>query len=218
MVAIDEHTVTIQPDKADDRGLGLPKFPRLIFLDTNIVQNLWSFGGYVYDDSPTPSMESRLSASGDRFSEDICALADLMALGHRAGWPIAVSSRTLAELQATPRPEKRYALTNWGMELAYYFSAQFDDSRDAIESSSYSEISHFTHIQRRLLSELLNYIPQEADRQLIIDALEYGCDIFLTMDYKTVWQYRDEVSRFGIQVMRPAEFLEHIRPSAGLLR
>ena len=215
MVAIDEHTVTIQPEKADDRGLGLPKLPRLVFLDTNVVQNLRSFGEYVYDDSPTPSMESRLSASGDRFSVDIRALADLMALGHRAGWPIAVSSRTLAELQATPQPEKRYALTNWGMELAYYFSAQFNDSRDAIEGASYSGISH---TQRRLLSELLSYMPQEADRQLIVDALEYGCDIFLTMDYKTVWQYRNEVSRLGIRVMRPAEFLEHIRPWVGLLR
>ena len=163
-------------------------------------------------------MDSKISASGFRFAKDIYALADFMALGHRAGWPIAVSSRTLEELEATSGRDKRLPLTSWGKELAYYFTSYFDDSRHVKEGLSYSEITHFTFIQRRYLSTMLNLLPQESDRQLIIDAMECGCDIFLTMDYKTVWRYRDDVSLLGLKVMRPVELLAYIRPWAGLLR
>ena len=120
------------------------------------------------------------------------ALADLMALGHRAGWPIAVSSRTLGELGATPRLVKRFALTNWGEKLADYFISNSDESQDVIEESIYSESSHFTFIQRSRLSDMLETLPQEADRQLIIDALECGCDFSLP------WTTR----RFGITATR----------------
>ena len=210
--------MTTYPDKTYKQDCTLPKFPRLIFLDTNIVQNLHSFGEFIYENSLSPKMNSKISAAGSRFTEDIIALADFMALGHRAGWPIAVSSGTLGELEATPRPDKRFALTSWGEELTDYFISNSDESQDVIEESIYSESSHFTFIQRSRLSDMLETLPQEADRQLIIDALECGCDIFLTMDYKTVWNYRHEVNRFGLQVMRPVELLEHIRPWAGLLR
>ena len=210
--------MTTRPEETRHKVLGLPKFPRLIFLDTNIVQNLHSFGEFIFDNSLPPEMEAKLSASGSRFANDIYALADFMALGHRAGWPIVVSSGTIKELEATPRPNKRIALTDWGKELAHYFTSHFGESQDMIGESSYSEISHFTFIQRCRLSKLLKVLPQETDRQLIIDALECGCDTFLTMDYKTIWPYRDTVNHFGLQVMRPVEILEHIRPWAGLLR
>ena len=37
-----------QSDKALNQNDSLPKFPKLIFLDTNIVQNLHSFGEFIY--------------------------------------------------------------------------------------------------------------------------------------------------------------------------
>ena len=157
-------------------------------------------------------MDAKIVASGTRLSEDIYALADFMALGQRVGWPIAVSPRTIRELEATPQSEKRFALTIWGKELAYYSTSHIDESQDMTEESSYINLRHFTFIQRYRLSEMLKDLPQESDRQLIIDALEYGCDIFLTMDYKTVWRYREKVKRFGLKVMRPVELLEHISP------
>ena len=141
-----------------------------------------------------------------------------MALGLRAGWPIAVSSKTLGELEATIQPYKRLKLVGWGNELDYYFTSHSSQSQVLSEGSSYSEICHFTFHQRLFLSDKLEALPHENDRCLIIDALEYGCDIFLTMDYKSIWRHRDEVKRCGIQVMRPVELLEHIRPYAGLLR
>ena len=217
MSACEKHSITTHLDKDYSHGCGLPKLPELIFFDTNIVQNLQSFGEFIYDNSLTPCMESKLSAKGEMFVEDIHALAEFMALGQRSGWPIAISPRTLNELEATRSPKKRSALTIWGKELSYYFTSHFEESQDVTEGSSSVEHNHLTFHQRQYFSDLLKCLPDESDRHLIIDALEYGCDIFLTMDYKTVWRHRDEVIRFRIRVMRPAELLEYIRPWAGLL-
>ena len=141
-----------------------------------------------------------------------------MALGIRAGWPVALSSRTLQELNATPQRNKHYALTTLGKELATYFASNLDHRDIEEEGSAYSEISHFTFIQRCRLSDLLKVMPQEEDRQLVIDAIEYGCDIFLTMDYKTIWRHRGEIKRLSLRVMRPTELLAHVQPWASLIR
>ena len=202
--------------KAHDQPDGLHKFPRLIFLDTNIVQNLHSFGDFIYDRRFSPEVESKLKGKGPWFADDIRALADFMALGIRAGWPVALSSRTLQELNATPQRNKHYALTTLGKELATYFASNLDHRDIEEEGSAYSEISHFTFIQRCRLSDLLKVMPQEEDRQLVIDAIEYGCDIFLTMDYKTIWRHRDEIKRLSLRVMRPTELLAHVQPWASL--
>ena len=202
----------------EDHNRPLPTLPRLIFLDTNVVQNLQTFSEYIYDKSPSLVTSRRLSALGPRIAADIYALADLIALGQRAGWPIAVSSRTLRELESTARPGKRASLLGWGTELAHYFDSHFYASQVGTDPSRYRRLTHFTFSQRSFLSDKLKELPDQSDRQLIIDAMEIGCDIFLSMDYRTIWHHRDEVNRLGLQVMRPVELLEYVSPWAGLLR
>ena len=199
------------------RNNELPKLPKLIFFDTNIVQNLHSFGEFVYDNYLEPKISSRIVARGPQFTEDVYALADFIALGQRLGWPIAVSPMTLRELEATPQASKSAELFSWGWEWFEYFTSNFDSSLEDRRALYYNELSHFTFLQRSRLSELLKFVPQEADRQLIIDAIEYKCDVFLTMDYKTIWCHRDKIRRFGLQVMRPVELLDHINPWVGIL-
>ena len=193
----------------------LPKLPNLIFLDTNIVQNLYSFGEFICDNFLSPEMEEKLLALGPRMTEDVCALATFMAIGRHAGWPMAVSPRILTELNAIPEPNKRYHLSRWGMELADYLVSNFYESKSVTDELSYSEVNHFTFIQRCYLSELLKDLPQDADRQLVIDSLELDCDVFLTVDYRTVWRYRDKIKPLGLQVMRPVELVDSVLRWAG---
>ena len=209
--------MTNQSREDHDQDTGLPSFPKLIFLDTNIVQNLHTFGEFIYDRVHTPELAKRLSTLGPRVTDDIYALADFMAIGVRVGWPLAVSPGTQKEFMAIQEPNKRYALTAWGQRLDNYFAENFDQSQDEPEGSSYSDMMHFTSLQRNRMADLLKAFPDEQDQQLFIDAVERGCDIFLTMDYRTIWQHRDKVKRFGLHVMRPAELLEYVRPWAGLL-
>ena len=206
-----------QSREDDDQASGLPDLPKLIFLDTNIVQNLHSFGEFIFDRVSTPDLEKKLSTLGPRITADIYALADFMALGVRAGWPLAVSPGTQREFRAIQDPNKRDALTAWEQRLADYFAGNFDQSQGEIEGSSSSEMTHFTSIQRSRMADLLKAFPDKQDQQLFIDAVERGCDVFLTMDYKTIWQHRDKVKQFRLHVMRPVELLEYVRPWAGLL-
>ena len=201
----------------DDQATGLPDLPKLIFLDTNIVQNLHSFGEFIFDRVSTPDLGKKLSTLGPRVTADIYALADFMALGVRTGWPLAVSPGTQKEFRAIQNPNKRDALTTWEQRLADYFTENFDQSRGETEGSNYSEATRFTSLQRSRMADLLKAFPDKQDQQLFIDAVELGCDVFLTMDYKTIWQHRDKVKQFRLHVMRPVELLEYVRPWAGLL-
>ena len=196
-----------------DGKTGLPPSPNLIFFDTYIVQNLHSFGDLIYHHFLSDDMERKIRARGRRYSGDIFSLEEFMALGQRAGWPIAVSANTMDELEASNRP----ALISWGGKLAQYLNYNLAEADEEEAGNSYSELRHFTAIQRLQLSAMLNDMPQESDRQLVIDAREYGCDIFLTMDYKTIWQHRKCADSLRIEIMRPVELLEYIRPWAGLL-
>ena len=209
--------MTNQSREDDDQATGLPDLPKLIFLDTNIVQNLHSFGEFIFDRVSTPDLEKKLSTLGPRITADIYALADFMALGVRAGWPLAVSPGTQREFRAIQDPNKRDTLTAWEQRLADYFAENFDQSQGETEGSSYSEMTHFTSLQRSRMADLLKAFPDKQDQQLFIDAVERGCDVFLTMDYKTIWQHRDKVKQFRLHVMRPVELLEYVRPWAGLL-
>ena len=209
--------VTHQSREDDDQAAGLPDLPKLIFLDTNIVQNLCSFGEFIFDRVSTPDLEKKLSTLGPRVTADIYALANFMGLGVRAGWPLAVSPGTQREFRAIQDPNKRDALTAWEQRLADYFAENFDQSQGETEGSSYSETTCFTSLQRSRMADLLKAFPDKQDQQLFIDAVERGCDVFLTMDYKTIWQHRDKVKQFRLHVMRPVGLLEYVRPWAGLL-
>ena len=203
---------------ADQGKTGLPPYPKLIFFDTNIVHNLSTFGELIYDHFLSDDMERKISKLSQQLSDDVFALEDFMEIGQRAGWPIALSANTRDELAVTPQASKRVRLLDWGKELTFYFQENFDDLDADSGEPSFRKVVHFTYMQRIGLAALLNDLPQESDRQLVIDAKEYGCDIFLTMDYKTIWRHRACVEPLGIRVMRPVELMEHISPWAGLLR
>lgn len=199
---------------ANDRG-GLPPLPRLIFLDTNVVQHLLTFGEFVYDHYLSPEAEAKLEALGARITEDVEALAAFMELGRRNGWPLAVSQRTLDELDATPNPMRRHDLLVWGWELAQYFQI---NAHGHEEDEQERESGRWLYAQQLYLRGALDFLPDEGDRLLLLDAIAFGCDVFLTVDYRSIWRFRDHIRRFGISVMRPAELLEYVEPWAGLLR
>ncbi|WP_420610482.1 hypothetical protein [Candidatus Poriferisodalis sp.] len=207
---------SLYPPNASEHGR--PDFPRLIFLDTNVVQNLATFGEFIYDNDLSPESEEKLSRLGPRTADDVHALAELMDLGRRGGLPIVISPRTRDELAATPNPVKRVRLDLWGADLDRYSSGLLEACADEPESRRPVDTDVLTARQRCFMAELLAAMPDEGDRQLMIDALLLRCDVFLTMDYKSIWRVRDDVERFGIRILRPVELVAEIRPRAGLMR
>jgi hypothetical protein len=185
----------------------------LTFLDTNVVQSLHTFGEFIYDGFLSPENRNKLSklcACSKRrpcMQDDIFALRDLAIMGTRWGWPLAVSSTTKLELGAVKDRDKRRSRVSWCGELAEYFEGNYKELASPKLGSAYSDITHFTHSQRNRLYDYLSALPDENDRVLVVDALEFGCNVFLTMDYKTIWTHREAIRKLGIHVMRPSEFL-----------
>ncbi|MDP2948711.1 MAG: hypothetical protein Q8P22_04160 [Chloroflexota bacterium] len=186
--------------------------PKLIFLDTNVVQYLLTFGEYIYGNYLSPEEEEKLKGLSRRTVQDVHALAAFIDLGRRNGWPLVVSQGTLDELAATCDAQKRHSLVRWGLDLADYFQT--------ILPPDYEHTS-FRQTQLRALEEwkgpIISLLPDEKDRLLIFDAVGFGCDVFLTMDYNTIWKFRERIRLLGISVVRPVELLEYMRPSIGLL-
>ena len=175
----------------------------LSFLDTNIVQNLHTFGEFIFDGSCSPESQERLSKKCSCSKGKPCIQQDIRALREiiltwRDGWPLAVSEHIATELEEEPDPSKAFERLAWYSELAHYFDASRvgDVEQDL-----------FTYLQREWLYQYLRVLPDKADRVLIVDALELGCGVFITMDYRTILRHREVISRLGIVPMRPYEYL-----------
>lgn len=195
------------PRKAGD----LPPLPRLIFLDTNVVQNLLTFGEHIYSNKVTPVQQGKLGKLSRRAANDVEALTDIMQWGRRYGWPLAVSERTLDELAHTPDESKRRRLLSWGLRIMDYFQ------RNTINEFSGRDL-HQENVERRYIGARLGFLPQVSDRMLILDAIMCQSDVFLTMDYRSIWCFRREISKFGLSVMSPVELRRKIGPWAELLQ
>ena len=189
--------------------LRLEELSRLVFLDTNVVQHLESFGEYFYDGYLSPRAERQILSRGNRFIDDIEALAFWIQLTRRGGWPIAVSQRTFLEFSAIPNGAKRSRLLQWAGELDGY-SSTF--------ASSYVESEDEPYFGVRVSPESVSFLPDYGDAVLVSEAIELGCSDFLTMDYKSILPYRDRIRNMGLEVLRPVEFMERLKPYVGLLR
>ncbi len=189
------------PAKADDDSVDF--LSRRVFLDTNIVQTLQSqwFREYFFDGYWSPEAEKQIEHRGSRFSEDIHALAAWMDLTRRGGWPIAVSRQTFEELRAHPDMGRRSRLLRWVSEL-----------------NEYSAWSAAHYAGPAYADSAFAFLPDPGDAVLIREAIELGCATFLTMDYKTIHRFRDRILEAGIEVLRPVEFMERLKPWIGLLR
>ena len=111
---------------------------------------------------------------------------------------MAVSVSVAFELDKEPDPSNSSKRLSWYWELAEYFNAS---------RAERTKPTQFTGLQREWAYEYLARLPDETDRILIVDAMELGCEVFLTMDYRTVLSYRETVGKLGIRVMRPRELL-----------
>ena len=74
-------TSSAHESTAADRSL--PDVPRLVFLDTNTVQNLASFGEFIYENGPITDVDNKLRNKGQKIRDDVLALVELMDFGRR---------------------------------------------------------------------------------------------------------------------------------------
>lgn len=174
------------------------RIPQRVFLDTNVINVLVKHGAHVFDHEPIPiSTELTLAL-------DIEALMHVFYVGAQADWSLLGSQKTIDELSRTRDGTLRDDL------LEYALGIVNQDLND--EDRRFAE-----DFGRRLIdAPFVAALPDLADRELIGNAIGFGCDAFCTRDRATIVSKRSHLKQIPLRIMTPAEWWAHIKPWAGL--
>ena len=183
-------------DECDQHPYG--SIPRRVFLDTNVINVLVKHDEHVFERVPIPAGINRTLA------EDIEALMHVFAVSARASWDILASRKTLDEIRkiSDPYSDLRDDLLDYAVSLV---SAQDENSAYATRLGRLIVDTPFTAA-----------LPDVADRELIGNAIGFGCDVFVTCDRRTIVKKRERLKQLPIRIMTPREWWGHVKPWAGL--
>ena len=177
----------------------LEKIPQRIFLDTNVINVLVKHGAHVFEREPIPhDTEPRLAIY-------IEALMHVFHVGTRADWSLFGSQKVIDELSRTRDVSFRDDLLEYAFGIINQNPAD-EDRRFAVDFG------------RRLIdTSFVAALPDMADRELIGNAIGFGCDAFCTRDRATIVDKRSQLRQIPLRIMTPAEWWAQIRPWAGAL-
>lgn len=180
----------------DCRRYPFESIPRRVFLDTNVVNLLVKHSEQVFEQLPTPA-DFDLNRA-----HDTEALMHAFQVGSRANWEILASRKTLEEIHRTSDPDVRSELLSYAVQL--------------VETPS-EESAHASSLGRRLVdAPFLAALPDAADRELIGNAIGFGCDAFCTCDRRTIVSKQQDLPRLPLQILTPIEWWARIKPWGGL--
>lgn len=183
-----------------DDGTRFPfeRIPRRVFLDTNVINVLVKHSTHVFEREPIPpGIEQTLGI-------DIEALMHVFYVGARADWDLVGSQRNLHELSRTTDGTLRNDLVEYAMGL--------------VNQDLTDENRAFAERFGRLLVDapFVAALPDIADRELIGNAIGYGCDAFCTRDRATIVNKRVQLGQLPLRILTPQEWWSHVKPWAGL--
>jgi hypothetical protein len=166
------------------------RLPRRIYLDTCTLQTMYDDNLVVFDEEPY----------GPVLDEELAALRNIITINERARFEFVVTETGLREVVDRGKP--RY--TQW-----------VNDVRDSwLARTIGSEVPPWG---LRFYQPRFGMISKK-DRILLQDALDLGCDAFMTMEKKLPTN-AEHIERWtGLRVMRPSTFWELLRPWAALYR
>jgi hypothetical protein len=189
---------SIEQHSEDCERFPFKRIPRRVFLDTNVINVLVKNCEHIFDRVPIPI------ATDPKLAADIEALMHVFYVGARANWDILGSQRTLDELSRTMDDATRDGLLEYAVGLVNQ-DLNDEDRRFAADFG------------RRLIdAPFLASLPDKADRELIGNAVGFGCDAFCTRDRATIVSKRGQLRQIALRIMTPAEWWAHIKPWAAL--
>jgi hypothetical protein len=166
-----------------------------VFLDTNVLNLMVKHSECIFEEASVPAVD-------ETSARDIEALMHIFAVGVRANWNVLASRKTLDEIERTPNGPLRGQLLNYAVQL--------------VEPTS-EESAHATSLGRRLIdAPFASALPDPADRELIGNAIGFGCDVFCTSDRRTIIRKRDRLRQLPIRLLTPQEWWAHVKPWGGL--
>jgi hypothetical protein len=180
--------------------------PRRLFPDSSTLQNLDTYGEYVYDGGQVEPGARILSVpDGMRNLE---ALRNIMMVGQRAMFELVLSENSLREVITSSRP----TYLNWALEVLPYW-------RGILAGYPDGGLTAFSARGRKLAGKITSprfgYLSHK-DRALLSDALALECDAFITMDRKLARIGGPIERETGLRVLEPTEYWQRLEPWAAL--
>jgi hypothetical protein len=170
--------------------------PSRVFLDTNVVNLLVKHSMPIFEQTALPADLDVTAAL------DVEALMHVFHVGARANWDILASRKTLDEIEQTPAQGIRDELLDYAIQLV---ELPGEDSAFAAD------------LGRRLAdAPFISALPDRSDRELIGNAIGFGCDVFCTSDRRTIVRKRERLPQIPLRILTPVEWWAHVKPWAGL--
>jgi hypothetical protein len=162
--------------------------PRRIYLDTSTLQNLYDFGGEVFEGQPFEPMGR--AARVERLGDEIDALRMIFAVNQRAMFEFVATEASLREVAA----RNQASFTQWVYDVLDTWLIQSEGEESRGRGTMFED--------RRFGMLSVN------DRRLLQDALDWRCDAFLTMERRLPTAAGFIERETGLRVMRPTTYWE----------
>ncbi len=174
------------------------KLPLKVLLDTTVIQNVCTFGDYIFENWLSPELENKLSKLPQKMQDDIHNLRTIIGPTLRTPVVPIISNLSMEELLQTGNAEKCHNLVDWGFRLIDY--------NNRIGHCNLASISQTQTI-------LYDYLPGRMDRLLIGECKRNKCEAFITMDYRTILKFREQILHYDrIKVLSPTEWWNILAP------
>jgi len=181
-----------------------------IFFDTNIICNIrWLITDPTFEDGFYDYKSQKFINMHEELRADCVALRWLVDKDDEFSLQFVTSKHVLKELLKTQNSAKRGELEELFQQLDSHFKIR---AIDYLEESDLPPLEPGDEgLSAQLLARgYLDFLPQLYDRLLVVEALRMQCHVFLTTDRKTIWDYRKQLSRLGINVQRPWEYVSNL--------
>lgn len=170
-----------------------------LFLDTNILNRVVDFGEYIFDGCLEGQTFDTYNRMSEQDREDVDAICNIFETLRFGLWPAIVSAISLREIANTRDEFRRKALMRYAEELKDYLDAELGEEVEGARGEWLT-----SHADNRLFHALAR-VKDAADRELLLEAIERRCDVFLTVDRRSLWNCRDAIGLEQIRILRPVE-------------
>ncbi len=170
--------------------------PRRIYLDTSTLQTVYDYGDVIWDGVPFEPIGR--AASVPALADELEALRQVFLVNGRAQFEFVVTEASLREVDA--RRHRAYA--QWVRDVLDTWLIQSAREPAPERTEMFAE-PRFGNLSVK-------------DRLLLQDALDWGCQAFLTMERRLPTASAFVERATGLRVMRPTVYWRLLAPWAAL--
>jgi hypothetical protein len=180
----------------DDPVRAWLSLPRRIYLDTSTLQNLYDFGGEIFEGEPFEPGDRAARVQG--LADEIGALRMIFMVNQRAMFEFVVTEASLREVINRTRP----GYAQWVCDVLDTWLIQSEGEERPTPGQTFED-RRFGMISVK-------------DRRLLQEALDWRCDAFMTMERRLPTAAVFIERQTGLRVMRPTTYWDLLSRFAGL--